>query len=196
MHKNVKEVQYFFYSQAFADGFRASFAILLPALIGSLLGHFETGLTIALGAMCVSLTDAPGPFLHKRNGMLFCAGFAFIIAILTAFARMNPYTMGAEVAFVTFFFSMFVVYGTRATGVGNAAILVMILNMDRPVNPGDVLPHAGFLLLGGLFYLSFSLLLYKIQPYRHAQRALGDCIREIATYLSIRADFYNVKTDL
>ena len=194
--KNVKEVQYFFYSQAFADGFRASFAILLPALLGSFFGYFEIGLTIALGAMCVSLTDAPGPLLHKRNGMLFCAGFAFLVAIITALARTNVFTMGLEVALVTFFFSMFVVYGARATGVGNAAILVMILSMDREIERGDILFHAGYILLGGLFYLLISILLYQIRPYRHAQRVLGDCIREIANYLSIRADFYDAKTDL
>ncbi|HYO21435.1 MAG TPA: FUSC family membrane protein [Flavisolibacter sp.] len=194
--KNVKEVRYFFYSQAFADGFRASFAILFPALLGSYLGHFEIGLTIALGAMCVSLTDAPGPLLHKRNGMLFCAGFAFLVAVITAFARMNVYTMGLEIALVTFFFSMFVVYGARATGVGNAAILIMILSMDREIEKGGVLLHAGYIFAGGLFYLAISLLLYKIRPYRHAQRVLGDCIREIANYLSTKADFYNIKTDL
>ncbi|HEY0039145.1 MAG TPA: FUSC family membrane protein, partial [Flavisolibacter sp.] len=185
-----------FYSQAFADGFRASFAILFPALLGSYFGHFEVGLTIALGAMCVSLTDAPGPLLHKRNGMLFCTGFAFLVAIITAFARTNVYTMGLEIVFVTFLFSMFVVYGARATGVGNAAILIMILSMDRQIERGDIFLHAMYILVGGLFYLFISLLLYKIRPYRHAQRVLGNCIREIATYLSIRADFYNVKTDL
>ena len=196
VNRNVREVQYFFYSQALADGFRATFAILLPALLGSYFGYFEIGLTIALGAMCVSLTDAPGPLLHKRNGMMACAGFAFFIAIITAFARTNPYTMAAEVALVTFFFSMFVVYGARATGVGNAAILVMILSLDRPLANEQIVVHAGYLLLGGLFYLAISLLLYKMRPYRHAQRVLGDCIREVADYLSIRADFYNTQTDL
>jgi uncharacterized membrane protein (TIGR01666 family) len=196
INKNIKEVQYFFYSQAFADGFRATVVILLPVLIGAYLGYFEIGLTIALGAMCVSLTDAPGPVLNKRNGMLFCAGFAFIIAIITSLAQTNMYIMGAEVVLVTFFFSMFVVYGARASGVGSAAILIMILTMDRPVERSNILLHAGLILLGGLFYLCISLLLYKIRPFRYAQRTLGDCIREIATYLSIKADFYNVNTDL
>lgn len=195
-NQKIKEVQYFFYSQAFADGIRATFAILLPALIGSYLGFFDIGLTIALGAMCVSLTDAPGPILNKRNGMLFCTFFAFLIAVVTSFARMNPYLMGLEIVVITFFFSMFVVYGPRATAVGNAAVLVMILTMDKPLQPDAILPHAAYISAGGLFYLLISLLLYSMRPYRNAQRALGECIREIANYLSIRADFYNIKTDL
>jgi uncharacterized membrane protein (TIGR01666 family) len=195
-NQTLKEVQYFFYSQAFADGLRATIAILLPALAGSYLGFFQTGLTISLGAMVVSLTDAPGPILNKRNGMLFAIFFAFILAIVTAFARNSPLFMGLEILAVTFFFSMFVVYGQRATAVGNAAVLIMILTMDTPVVPGDVLLHAGYILAGGLFYFTLSLLLNRIRPYRSAQRALGECIREVANYLSIRADFYNCSTDL
>ncbi len=196
MRKNLREAHYFFYSQAFADGFRATIVIVLPALIGSYLNHFETGLTISLGAMCVSLTDAPGPLLHKRNGMLTATGFAFITAIITAFAQINVYTMAIEVVLVSFFFSMLTVYGARASAVGNAAVLVMILTMDQPVPPNEIIKHALLILGGGLFYCSISLLLNIIRPYRTAQRALGDCIREIASYLSTRADFYNVHTDL
>jgi uncharacterized membrane protein (TIGR01666 family) len=196
IRKNVKEVQYFFYSQAFADGLRSTVAILLPALIGSYTGHFKLGLTVALGAMCVSLTDAPGPILNKRNCMWFCATFAFLIAVVTALARTNPVLMGVEIVVVSFFFSMFVVYGQRATAVGSAAVLVMILTMDNPVERADIFSHAGLILAGGVWYLLLSLGLYRIRPYRNAQRALGECIREVANYLSIRADFYNTVTDL
>jgi len=196
VNKNIQDVQYFFYSQALADGIRTAVAILFPALIGSYLGIFTVGLAVSLGAMCVSLTDAPGPLLNKRNGMLFCIAFSFLVAVLTALARTNPYALGIEIAVVTFLFSMFVVYGARATGVGNAAILIMILTIDTPLEGIQIFLHAGYIVAGGLFYLVFSLLLFKLRPYRHAQRALGDCIREIADYLSIRADFYNVNTDL
>jgi uncharacterized membrane protein (TIGR01666 family) len=195
MQTGAKEIRYFFYSQSFADGFRAAFAILLPALAGSYLNFFEAGLTLSLGAMCVSLTDAPGPVLHRKNGMLFCIGFAFLVSIITSFAQMNIVTMGIEIALVCFFFSMFNVYGNRATAVGNAAILVMILSMDRPIATGHILPHALLILCGGFYYLGLSLLLHTIRPYRIAQRALGDCIREISTYLSIKADFYDVHSD-
>jgi uncharacterized membrane protein YccC len=195
MQTGTKEIRYFFYSQSFADGFRAAFAILLPALAGSYLNFFDAGLTISLGAMCVSLTDAPGPVLHRKNGMLFCIGFTFLVSFVTAFAQMNIVAMGMEIAAVSFFFSMFNVYGNRATSVGNAAMLMMILSMDRPIAAAQVLPHSLLILGGGFYYLGLSLLLHTIRPYRIAQRALGDCVREIASYLSIKADFYDVNSD-
>jgi uncharacterized membrane protein YccC len=196
MQHQAREIRYFFYSQAFADGFRTSFAILLPALVGLYFNFFQIGLTISLGCMSVSLTDAPGPVIHKRNGMLFCSAFIFIVAILTGFARLNIYTLGIEIIVTSFFFSMFNVYGTRAASVGNSGILIMILTMDSSLTPSQVLPHALLILAGGIFYTVLSLLLHALRPYRISQRTLGDTLREIATYLSIKTDFYDEATDL
>ena len=196
MLQQAKQIKYFFYSQAFTDGFRMSFAILLPALIGYYFNFFQTGLTISLGSMCVSLTDAPGPITHKRNGMLFSTAFSFFIAITTGFARLNVYGLGLEIMIAGFFFSMLNVYGSRAASVGNSGMLMMILTMDVSLAPNQVVPHAFLILCGGIFYSLLSLLLHALRPYRIAQRVLGDCLKEIATYLSIKADFYDLHTDL
>jgi uncharacterized membrane protein (TIGR01666 family) len=196
MQNQVREIKYFFYSQAFADGFRTTFAVLLPVLIASYFNQLSAGMTLSLGAFCVSLTDAPGPIIHKRNSMLFCCGFIFLVSLLTSFAKMNVYGMGAEVVVLSFLFSMFIVYGNRASAAGNAALLVMILDMDTLIVPGGILEHSAFIVAGGLWYLLVSLLLYQIQPYRPAQRILGDCIREVAAYLSIKVDFYNSNKNL
>ena len=196
MQIQAREIKYFFYSQAFADGFRATAAILLPALVGSYFNFFASGLTISIGSMCVSLTDAPGPVVHKRNGMLFTSAFAFLMAVITGFARLNVYTLGLEIVVASFFFSMFNVYGNRATSVGNAAILIMILTMDTAIAVPDIFLHALLILAGGIFYTLVSLSLHAIRPYRISQRVLGDSLREIATYLAIKADFYDVATDL
>lgn len=196
MIMKAKEIQYFFYSQAFADGLRATFGIIAPALLGLFFNFFDVGLSVSLGAMAVSLTDAPGPVIHKKNGMLICSGFIFLMAIITPLARLNVYTMSIEIGVAAFFFSMFNAYGNRATSVGNAALLVMILTMDKPVPANEIWINALLIAGGGIFYTILSLLLYTIRPYRIAQRFLGDCIREVSKYLSIRSEFYNPQTDL
>jgi uncharacterized membrane protein (TIGR01666 family) len=196
MQKQAAEIKYFLYSQAFADGLRITFAILLPALVGFYTGYFLAGLNIALGALCVSLTDAPGPVLNKRNGMLLCAASIFIVSLITSVARLNPLMMGIEIGAVCFFFSMFNAYGTRAAGVGTAAMLVMVLTMDDPVSSKDLLMHSTQILAGGLWYFLVSMLFNRLQPYRPGQRILGECIRELAKYLSIKADFYDPQKDL
>jgi YccS/YhfK family integral membrane protein len=196
MHRQANEIRYFLFSQGFADGLRMTLAILLPALVAAQLGYFNIGLIISLGALCVSLTDAPGPTLNRRNGMLFCCCFIFLVATATLLVRHNTLLLGLEIAVFSFLFSMFNVYGNRAAAVGNAAILVMIFTMDDPAVRGNILLHSGLIVAGGLFYLLMSLILNQLQPYRPAERALGESIRSLADYLSFKANFYDPSTDL
>lgn len=196
MTPQTQEIKHFFYSQQFSDGFRMTIAILLPALISIYFNLFELGFSISLGTLCVSLTDAPGPIRHRLNGMLYCTLFIFLTFLITAFVRVNPYLLGLEILTFSFLFSMFSVYGSRAAGVGSAAILIMILNMDREFSFTQIWEHSIYIAVGGMWYMQISTVFYRARPYRPAQRALGSCIREIARYLELKADFYDVRTDL
>src|SRR5687767_7544278 len=107
--KQQKELKLFFYGQPFEDGLRTTIAILLPSLILSYLDLFELGLTISTGAACVSLTDTPGPIIHRKNTMLFCLLFIFVVAMITGYAQASQLFMGIAVCSLSFFFSMFTV---------------------------------------------------------------------------------------
>jgi uncharacterized membrane protein (TIGR01666 family) len=196
MRKQFREFRYFFFTQEFADGLRTTVAILLPSLILSFFGQLHVGTTISLGALCVNFADAPGPITHKRNGMLFSLLFIFISALLTGLVHTNVYALGLEILLCSFLYSMFTVYGARATAIGSGALLVLILTMDQPIHGYGVLSQALFIVGGGLWYAIISLVFYKMQPYRPAQRALGICIRELAKYLRIKAKFYDTQSDL
>lgn len=193
--QSAKELRSFFFSQQAADGARITAAVLLPAFLLYQAGLLAIGFAISLGAMCVSMTDAPGPIRHRRNGMLAAAGVVFLVALITGFVRSNVYALGAEIVLFAFFFSLLQVYGMRAASVGSAALLIMVLTMGQVGNTHPV-PHAFYILAGGFWYTGLALFFYYIRPYRPAQRVLGDCIRAVAQYLSIKALFYDVHTDL
>lgn len=196
MSRQLKEFQYFFFTQEFADGFRTTIAILLPTLISSFFGQLQLGTTISLGALCVSISDAPGPLIHRRNGMLFCLLFIFISALITRLVHNNVYALGIEILLGSFVYSMFSVYGARATAIGSTALLVLILTMDQPIYGNNALWQALLIIIGGLWYAIISLVFYNIHPYRPAQRALGKCIRELATFIRIKAKFYDTTANL
>src|SRR5580704_8499741 len=109
MKFQTREIKNFFYSQYFSDGLRISLGILLPSLIFNYLNQFDLGLTLSLGALCVSVVDIPGPVLHKRNAMAICNLCIFVVAVVTGFARLNVFTLGAEIAIFAFLFSMLIV---------------------------------------------------------------------------------------
>lgn len=192
----AKEIRYFLYSQQFSDGLRITASILLPAMVALYLGYFQIGITISLGAVCVSITDAPGPFANRRKGMWICLLFLLVVALTTVMVRGNPWLLGLEILVFSFFFSLLSIYGNRAAGIGSSAILIMILTMAPDRNPLPLATHVASIFCGGILYMSMSWFFYIIRPYRAAQRILGDCVREIAAYLFIKGKFYDVQTPL
>ena len=190
MKINIRDITSFFYSQYFSDGLRISLGILLPSIILSQFNHFDLGLALSLGALCICVIDNPGPVSYKRNAMAIGNVCLFVVAVITGFARLNVFTLGLEITVLSFLFSMFTVYGNRATSVGTSALLVMIFMIDKPLKPVEVVGFSAILLAGGLWYLLFSLLFFKVRPYRAAQQTLGESITDIAKFLRIKAEFY------
>ena len=196
MNSQTRAIQSFFYSQYFSDGLRITLGVLLPSVVLAQLGQFETGLTLSLGALCVSGADNPGPVIHKRNGMLICSALMFIVAIITGFARMNVYTMGIELVVLAFVFSMFTVYGNRAASVGTACLLIMILMMERALKPSQIMGYSATILLGSVWYTILSITFFSIRPYRAAQQALGENMLDVARFMRIKGDFYKAETNI
>jgi len=196
MKFQTREIKSFFYSQYFSDGLRISLGILLPSLIFNYLNKFDLGLTLSLGALCVSVVDTPGPVTHKRNAMAVCNLCLFVVALITGFARLDVITLGITVTIFAFLFSMFTVYGTRAAAVGTAALLMMIFMIEKDLKPGEILIYSLMVTAGGIWYMIFSVVFFIIRPYRAAQQALGESIIDVVKFLRIKADFYLADTDI
>jgi uncharacterized membrane protein (TIGR01666 family) len=194
--ERTQQIRYFLFSQYLADGIRVTLEIIIPTVVFSFLGQLEIGMTLSLGALCVSISDGPGPVVHKRNGMFYCNIFIFIMALLTGFANHNPWLLGILILASTFLFTMISVYGNRAASIGTAALLMMILRMSSIHAFAEVITQGFLVLAGGIWYMVVALLFYRITPYRPAQRSLGNCIHETAKYLLIKSEMYNTKSDL
>ncbi|KAA9039377.1 hypothetical protein FW778_11145 [Ginsengibacter hankyongi] len=196
MLQKTQYIKNFLFSQHLADGIRITLEIILPAIVCAQFGKLETGITISLGALCVSISDAPGPVKHKRNGMLYCNIFIFFMAVLTGLVNTNVFLLGILIAVSSFFFTMFSVYGNRAASIGTAALLVMILRMTSITTPINVVYESALILGGGVWYMVVALFLFRLTPYRPAQRSLGECIHETAKYLRIKAELYDTKKNI
>jgi uncharacterized membrane protein (TIGR01666 family) len=196
MKISTREIKSFFYSQYFSDGLRTSIGILLPALVFNYLNRFDLGITLSLGALCVSVVDIPGPVSHKRNAMAICNLCIFLVVIATGFARLNVVTLGIWIAICSFLFSMLTVYGIRAAAVGTGSLLMMVFMIEKASTPDQVLGYSLTVTAGGVWYMLFSVLFFTIRPYRAAQQALGESILDIVKFLKIKADFYLHDTDI
>ena len=196
MNTSTRNLQYFFFGQNFSDGVRTTVAILLPALLLAQLGHFEAGLTVSTGAVCVSITDTPGPARHRRNGLLAALALVLVTALLTGVAATHVWLLGLEVVALSFLLTMLLIWGARAAAVGTAGLLNVVLLLAHPPALAEVLPQTGLLVAGGLWYAGLALLVYQVLPYRPAQQALGECIHALARFLALKARFYDPETAL
>jgi len=189
--KASAETKQFLRSQSFSDGLKITFGILLPSVLLYQFDLIETGIAFSLGALCVSITDNPGPLIHKRNAMLFTIPLIFIISFLTGLLNRSSWLLAIEIGILSFLFSMFNVYGARAGTIGTAALIIMVLGIDHPLSIEENLIHSAYIAGGGIWYMLLSLSLNRIFPYRAAQQTLSEAANELAEYLEIKALYYD-----
>ncbi|HKG05701.1 MAG TPA: FUSC family membrane protein [Pedobacter sp.] len=191
----IRNIQDFLLSTYFADGLRITFGVLCPSLILAQYGMLQYGMTLSLGALCVSVVDSPGPIVHRRNAMLITTSLITLISILVGLTNLNVYFTAIVLVISSFIFSMFFLYGLRAASIGTAALLVMVLSIDdiRPWN--EVLLYALLIFIGSIWYTALSYLVYRLRPYRLVQQTLSDSILEVSNFLRAKAKFYHQNTD-
>lgn len=192
----IKEYRRFIYSHYLADGVRITAGVLLPSLILSYYGQLQAGIFISLGALSVSITDNPGPIHHRQNGLLICSGLIFLVALMVGYALPVKWLFMILLPILCFFFSMIGVYGARATAIGIAALLVMVMMTHEALSGWQVVYFALYILGGGLWYTLLSLVLYSLRPYKLIQQAMGEYVLSAATYLRTRAGFYSADADI
>jgi uncharacterized membrane protein (TIGR01666 family) len=185
----------FINSYYLSEGLRITFGLTLPTIIGTYLHQENIGITMSLGAVCVTIVDNAGPVLHRKNAMLVCNLVIFIASLLTGFAVGSAFATFILIAVFCFVFSMIGVYGTRAGSIGLAGLFVMVLNFTHRSGAEAIILNALYILCGGVWYMMLSLSLYSFRPYKVTQQALGDLIETIGVYMLERTAFYEKNPD-
>ncbi|MET4080440.1 putative membrane protein (TIGR01666 family) [Pedobacter sp. UYP30] len=190
-----KDTKNFLLSTYFADGLRITMGVLLPSLILAQFGLLKIGITLSLGALCVSIVDSPGPIVHRRNAMLITSVLIFICSFITGVSNQNNLLLGLVILIASFAFSMLYCYGVRAASIGTATLLIVILSIDDTRPLVEEMKYSVFILMGGIWYTCLSYLVYRVRPYRGVQQALSDSILEVASYLTKKASLFSTETN-
>jgi uncharacterized membrane protein YccC len=191
----IREYKKYSSSYYFSEGVRTTTAVMVPLLIAAYFNALPTGVALALGAMCVGVTDNTGPIHHRINGMVATILLVFLTSLLTGFILHYTWLLAVFICMMGFACSFIGVYGVRAGNIGGAGLLIMVLSIDEKYDPGQLIRKALLIGAGGLFYLTIALLLYRLRPYKLIQQALGDELLATANYLRTRAAFYAPEVD-
>jgi len=192
----IREIQKFTTSQYWNTGVRITAGVMVPSLIFFYTGWLAAGMPFLWGALFASLTDTPGPVRHRRNGLLAAIGFNTVVTAITLALSQHPSALFAAIIFFTFFFSLFGVYGARASAVGTLALVIMLIHLAPEYARGFNWLDPALVAAGGIWYALLGLALYRLWPYRLAEQAIGENLIDIAEYLRARAAFYKAGTDV
>jgi len=192
----LQEVQKFVSSQYWYSGWRITAGVMVPLIAFILTDTLSIAVPFLWGALFVSLTDTPGPIHHRRNGMIAATCLNTVLVLLTTLTKEYPALLVTQIVILGFFLTMAGVYGGRAGAVGTLALVVMLLNLLSIDNEYNNVKGSLMIGGGGVWYTAFSLLLYRIRPYRPVEQALGEHLISIADYIRARAGFYKEGADL
>ncbi len=191
----INKVRDFADSTNFSNALKVTLAATLPVFIFSYLNDFQTGFTIAIGALLTYPSDIPSNIKHKINGILVAA---LIVAGGNLFVNlMHPYPIFFYpiLAVLVFFISMISVYGQRATMVSFSGLLAISLAFAHLQSGIALFQYAGLMFIGGLFYLVISVLFEYLRPHRYVALQIAECIKLTAKYMKLRGDLWNPETD-
>ena len=191
-------IERFLYSHHLFGGARQALGVLLlPLVIGGLLGYYPIGMTAAVGAACVAILDQPGgPRRYGTQGMAAAVLLGSLTVAVIGLAGSHYLLLWLLVPLLCFLFSMFTVFGKQGGLLGFACMLIMTLTMRSQPQTAELWIHVVYSLGGGLFYFLYSALVHKLLWHREEQQALSAALFATADYMRNRSALYDTEIDL
>ncbi|MEP6573459.1 MAG: FUSC family membrane protein, partial [Gemmatimonadota bacterium] len=167
---------------AWPAGLRAAIATVAPLVAGSLLGS-TGGTWMSLAGFTGALADRGGPYRSRAaaTGVLTLAG-----SVAVAIGTLSAGSLWVTVP-VTFLFalgcSLARVWGISGATVGSSVLNIYVIALAYPApSPREALTRAGYVVVGGLWAMFVSLILWPLRPFRPIRLAVAEGYRRLALY--------------
>ncbi|MDY7393662.1 FUSC family membrane protein [Aureibaculum sp. 2210JD6-5] len=189
LRETLKNIELFLRGASFYRGVILTIAIAIP--IGILFAIDQTAiiLPIVFGAFVNAPSDIAGSLKRKVNGILI--SIALTVAITGIILVAKPYLLILlmALAILSFFSAMIAIYGFRGSLIAFSGLLAMVLALAvKDVHGLDILIHLGFMVIGGLWYLLISLLLYRMASKKDEKQLLSETLALTGEYLKLRGE--------
>ena len=178
-------------STSFLNATKVTIASVVPVLIFQLLGHFEIGFTIALGAFYTYPSDIPSTLNHKIKGLIVASFIVSGVNLLVNLVYPYPFIFYPFLGFLLFLCSMISVYGQRATSVSFSALISISLSFGHLHEGWEAFEYSSWIFIGGILYLIVSLIYHFVQPYKYIELEIAEGIKLTAKYLKLRGDLWS-----
>ncbi|PTL77281.1 FUSC family protein [Vitiosangium sp. GDMCC 1.1324] len=163
-------------------GLRAAIATILPLVVASVF-HLTGAIWLSVGGFNTSFADKGGSYRSRASSMGAVALATALSVLVGGLAGRYP-ALAIPMALLWVTACSYAgVYGPAAGFVGNIAASAFVISLALPASSlREALERTGFLLVGALWAMVLSLVLWPIRPYRPARFALGRCFRAVADF--------------
>ena len=187
----------FAHSHYFYLGLRVAIGVLGLTFVARELAGTAAAMTVCIGALCTSLMDMPSPLRHKFNEMMAAALLCTLVTLVIVLcgALPGPFKL-LLVALVSFLASMMVVYGKKSMPLQLAALFTMTMALEHDMTVRASFVHSALFLAGALGYIVYAMVVAWFLRHRIKQQVLAEALFELAHYVDIKADFYDMRYNL
>lgn len=186
----------FFYSHYFYLGLRFAAGLVGITVATLQFTDLHTAMTVCIGALCTALMDMPSPLRHKFNEMsasvLLCSAVTLLISLCAPFYWLLMTTL----VLISFMACMMVVYGKKSMPLQLATLFIMTMSMEHTMTVAQSFIHTAWFTLGAVAYLAYAMAISWTLRHRIKQQVLAEALFELAHYIDIKADFYDMRYNL
>jgi uncharacterized membrane protein YccC len=168
---------------AYAGGFRAAIATVTPLIADHLLG-LGGGSWMSLAGLNGALADRGGPYRTRAvvmTGLALASAAAALIA--SAVAGSVPLAVAATFA-LAFGCGLVRVWPDIGAGFGVTTLVTFTICLAVPATTlGAALMRPVYIIVGGLWAMLLSVIVWPLTPYRPVRLGVGACYRAVADFL-------------
>lgn len=170
---------------AYAAGFRAALATVVPLLAAQVLRLPEGGTWMSLAGFSGALVDKGGAYKARAVAIACLTAFGAITVFAGALASYDLTTAVALTFAVALVCSLGRAWGNTGASVGGSVLNMFVISLAYPATTlTEAFGRAGYAVIGGAWVALLALVLWPIRPYRPARLAVADAFRKLADYVT------------
>ncbi|MBV8633045.1 MAG: FUSC family protein, partial [Burkholderiaceae bacterium] len=186
----------FLFSHYFYTGLRTAIGVIGLTSLVIWMDDLSSGMTVCIGALCTSFMDLISPLRHKFHEMLASVILCSLVTLIITLAAPVHWLLGIMVVVVSFLASMMLIYGKKTMPLQFSALFIMTLSMENDLSVHQALWHSALFAAGATAYMLYAMVAAWLFRNRLKQQVLAEALFELARYIEIKSEFYDMHTDL
>lgn len=186
----------FLFSHYFYTGLRTAIGVIGLTSLVLAYSDLPTAMTVCIGALCTSFMDLPSPLRHKFHEMLASVILCSLVTLVITLCAPIHWLLSVMIVLVSFMASMMLVYGKKTMPLQFAALFIMTLSLENDLSVREALMHSALFFSGAASYMLYAMAAAWFLRNRIKQQVLAEALFELARYIEIKSEFYEMRTPL